>query len=45
MQEMNVAPLTMWIVNGALHNKGSNGLVIDQEPIVQLDQYDLFHSV
>ncbi|GAA3328952.1 hypothetical protein GCM10020331_075010 [Ectobacillus funiculus] len=31
MQEMNVAPLTTWIVNGALHNKSSNGLVIDQK--------------
>ena len=45
MQEMNVAPLTTWIVNGALHNKSSNGLVIDQKPIVQLDRYGLFHSV
>jgi ADP-ribose pyrophosphatase YjhB (NUDIX family) len=41
MREMKVASFTQWLVDIALNGK-SDGLAIDEEPIVQLNQAGLF---
>ncbi|WP_028402068.1 NUDIX domain-containing protein [Ectobacillus panaciterrae] len=45
MQTMNVAPLTAWLVDVALHQTSLSGLVMDKDPIVPLEMYGLFRSI
>jgi len=44
MESMKVAPFTRWLVNIAL-NGNSEGLVMDEHPVVPLDNYGLFRIV
>lgn len=43
METMNVAPFTQWLVDVALRGK-SDGLVVDEQPIVPLKGYGLFRA-
>ncbi|RUS45048.1 NUDIX domain-containing protein [Cohnella sp. AR92] len=41
MKAMNVAPFTWWLVDVALNGR-SDGLVLDSDPVVQLEGHGLF---
>jgi NADH pyrophosphatase NudC (nudix superfamily) len=41
METMNVAPFTKWLIDVALRGQ-SDGLLLDENPVVKLDGYGLF---